>query len=120
MPQLDKLTFTTQIFWLFLTFFSLYWITSKKILPTILSIVRTRQLLLSKMALYTTSTEKETSQLDRINSDFQVALAESLFTYMKYADSNTSLWYKRQKNNPYWVVPATAINHYLYILSRVC
>lgn len=119
MPQLDKLTFTTQIFWLFLTFFTLYWVTSKKILPSILSILRTRQLLLSKMIVHTTRTEEETSQLSQVNSDFYVATLESLFGYMRYVDSSTYIWYRKQRNLPYWSTPAVAANNYLYMLSRI-
>lgn len=119
MPQLDKLTFTTQIFWLFITFFSLYWVVTRKILPTILSITRTRQLLLSKMTTFTAQTGKESVHLDKVNSDFYIATTENLLTYMKYLDSVTSSWYRAQSKRPHWITSVISINRYLYALSRI-
>jgi len=43
MPQLDIVTFTGQIFWLFVVFFVFYSIVLKQILPMLARILKTRQ-----------------------------------------------------------------------------
>ena len=52
MPQLDKFTFATQIFWLSFFFLSSYFITLNFFLPRILSILRLRN---SKLNYYKSS-----------------------------------------------------------------
>jgi hypothetical protein len=42
MPQLDNVTFLSQIFWCFLTFSSIYFILLKKILPHIAKVLKLR------------------------------------------------------------------------------
>lgn len=43
MPQLDKVTYLSQVFWLFVMFFSFYIIILKWMLPTIVTILKLRQ-----------------------------------------------------------------------------
>jgi F0F1-type ATP synthase membrane subunit b/b' len=43
MPQLDKVTFFSQLFWLFLFFLSFYGITASVILPKIAKIIKIRK-----------------------------------------------------------------------------
>lgn len=43
MPQLDKVTYLSQVFWLFVMFFSFYIIILKWMLPTIVTILKLRK-----------------------------------------------------------------------------
>jgi F-type H+-transporting ATPase subunit b len=43
MPQLDRVTFVSQIFWCLLTFSSLYFILLKKTLPQIAKVLKLRK-----------------------------------------------------------------------------
>jgi len=43
MPQFDKITFFTQIFWLTIIFFSFYFFTLKVFLPKIATVLKTRK-----------------------------------------------------------------------------
>jgi hypothetical protein len=47
MPQLDNVTYLSQIFWCFITFTSLYFILLKKILPHIAKILKLRKKLIN-------------------------------------------------------------------------
>lgn len=43
MPQLDKITFLSQVFWLIVVFISFYLVTLRYILPTIAQIIKVRK-----------------------------------------------------------------------------
>jgi hypothetical protein len=43
MPQFDKLTFFTQIFWLTIIFFGFYFVTLQTYLPKIAAVIKTRK-----------------------------------------------------------------------------
>lgn len=43
LPQLDALTFPSQIFWLIVSFVALYWLLSRKALPRVTDILEARQ-----------------------------------------------------------------------------
>jgi F-type H+-transporting ATPase subunit b len=43
MPQLDPITFPSQIFWLIILFSTLYWLLSRKALPRVSEILEARQ-----------------------------------------------------------------------------
>ena len=69
MPQLDHLSYLSQIFWLIVIFGSFYFITLTYILPTINQIIKTRK---EKLSSYTTDSSS-------------LKIEESLITY-KYQD----------------------------------
>jgi len=47
MPQFDKITFFTQIFWLLLIFFSFYFLTLQGVLPKLAAVLKSRKKKLS-------------------------------------------------------------------------
>jgi len=59
MPQLDKLTYSTQIFWLLVSFTSFYFIILKHILPNILLNIKTRENMINSMLTGNTSASTE-------------------------------------------------------------
>ena len=70
MPQLDYTTFASQLFWLVLTFFTLYMLLSQKALPAIRDVLQARQ--------------------DRISHDLEkaeLALAEAEEAKINYTQS---------------------------------
>lgn len=51
MPQLDKLSFATQIFWLLVVFFFMYVILLRYILPNIYKILKIRKEILESLKI---------------------------------------------------------------------
>lgn len=49
MPQLDKLTFSSQVFWFFLIYFTLYFLFLRFILPTIAAALKYRSNLIVRL-----------------------------------------------------------------------
>jgi len=78
MPQFDKITFFTQIFWLFIIFFSFYVVTLRVFIPEIAAVLKTRK---KKLAISTTgdvvspfkneldNVEKNTNSLLEVSSE---------------------------------------------------
>jgi len=79
MPQLDLLSFSSQIFWLIIIFFSLYFFSLKFILPSFLFIKRMR---LRKIYLANPSNFK-TKTVQRIKSITRLAYKTRVIKYLK-------------------------------------
>lgn len=75
MPQLDKLVFMSQLFWLILTFLTLYVFILKYILPTTAKTLKLRkkQILLNK-----NKTESLNSDRDAINLEYETVIQKIL------------------------------------------
>lgn len=67
MPQLDKLTYFTQIFWLLITFTTFYFVILKNILPNILLNIKTRENLTNNML---SSNEAASGEINKANNNF--------------------------------------------------
>jgi len=65
MPQLDKLTYTTQIFWLLLSFTSFYFIILKNVLPKILLNIKVRETIVNDMLVGNSDASAEVSQANQ-------------------------------------------------------
>lgn len=75
MPQIDHLSFITQIFWLVLIFVSLYFVTLRYILPAISAVVKIRKAKLGKLNNQMAEYEKE--EVD-IQTHYQETIGDSL------------------------------------------
>lgn len=80
MPQLDKLAYSTQIFWLLITFTSFYFVLLKNILPAILLNIKTRENLANNIVEENSSSSYEIKKANdtftKINSDISERLDE--------------------------------------------
>lgn len=72
MPQLDILTFTSQLFWLFLIFTLLYLVMTGYILPTIATILKLRFKLLSGGTTNSSSLGNEGTQIEKDSTSIVV------------------------------------------------
>ncbi len=98
MPQLDKLSYSTQIFWLLILFTSFYFIILKNILPSILLNIKTREDILNSMVSESSSSALEIktagSDYVKINSNITQTLGNYLsevFNLINKAYSYTSI-----------------------------
>lgn len=75
MPQLDKLVFMSQLFWLVLTFLTLYIFLLKYVLPVVAKTlkVRKKQILANK-----TQTAEFTTQQESINAEYENIITKTL------------------------------------------
>lgn len=64
MPQLDKLTYSTQIFWLLVCFTSFYFILLKNVLPNILLNIKTRESIINTTLNANSDSSLEVKQAD--------------------------------------------------------
>ena len=69
MPQLDKVTFFTQISWLLVLFFSLYVVLLKFILPKLALILKLRQRAVTRLLCDSNSFKKEAETRAQIYFD---------------------------------------------------
>lgn len=74
MPQLDVSTYSSQIFWLIICFFSLYFIMAQLILPKIGDIIEQRQ---NKIDDYINKAEEIKKQAESSLNKYQKALSEA-------------------------------------------
>ncbi len=82
MPQLDAITFATQIFWLLLLFVSFYFFVLKHILPNILLNLKVRQTVLGQLESNNSSSHTESiSTLENFNK-INLNLSQNLTTYL--------------------------------------
>ncbi len=82
MPQLDAITFATQIFWLLLLFVSFYFFVLKHILPNILLNLKVRQTALEQLESTNSSLHTESiSTLENFNK-INLNLSQNLNTYL--------------------------------------
>lgn len=82
MPQLDKLSYSTQIFWLLVLFTSFYFIILKHILPRILLNIKTRENIIDNMVSKSSNSVLEIksagSDYIKINSNIAKAVGDYL------------------------------------------
>nr|YP_009118108.1 ATP synthase F0 subunit 8 [Malawimonas californiana]AJF22882.1 ATP synthase F0 subunit 8 [Malawimonas californiana] len=67
MPQLDKYTYSSQIFWCLVTFFTIYGVLIKEILPNIAKILKIRKRLFNTYQDTLLQFKKEKSENDLNN-----------------------------------------------------
>lgn len=96
MPQLDKVTFASQIFWLFLSFFTLYFVTTKWLLPVISTLLKVRTKYLSKISSQVTSANEETEALEHDKNFFYRESMRNTLLYLQFVDKESISWYDRQ------------------------
>lgn len=84
MPQLDKVTFFSQYLWLVIFFLTFYFFVLKIVLPTIVTIFKTRKKKLDAMAAEVANLKKEESS---ILSNYDAVLIDS-FSNSKEVFSN--------------------------------
>lgn len=77
MPQLDKVTFFSQYFWLVIFFLTFYFFVLKVALPTIVTIFKVRKRKIQLMAAEVTNLKKEESS---ILSNYDAVLIDSFNT----------------------------------------
>ena len=99
MPQLDHLSYLSQVFWLIVIFGSFYFITLTYILPTISQIIKTRK---EKLSSYTTDSSSLKIEEKLLTYKYQEYLSKA-FTNSGKALSNalevSSTWSKEQLKN---------------------
>lgn len=92
MPQLDKITFLSQVFWLIVGFISFYLITLRFILPTIAEILKVRQKKIEYNSTQLTSFKEEESF---VTEQYETVLRNSLVESQKLlteAVQSSLLW----------------------------
>ena len=65
MPQFDKITFLTQIFWLFIIFFGFYFLTLRVFIPEIAAVLKTRK---KKLSLGSGGVAQFTEELHKVET----------------------------------------------------
>jgi len=88
MPQLDIVTFTGQVFWIFILFFIFYIILSKNVLPLVARILKARH---KKLELSRTTVDQFENENKETASNYSTYLVSSL--------SNLNNETKRKYNN---------------------
>ncbi len=83
MPQLDAITFSTQIFWLLILFVSFYFFVLKNILPNILLNLKVRQTTLNKLENNNTSLTTEVTLINNQVNKVNLNLSNSLNNYLE-------------------------------------
>jgi len=95
MPQLDKVTFLTQLFWLIIIFVSLYVTTVKWILPTVATILKARKKQLSLFEQQVSSLDVETQN---VLSEHDISITNSISETNKIlnnVNNISSTWYNQ-------------------------
>jgi hypothetical protein len=89
MPQLDKVTYSSQIFWCFITFSTLYFVLLRNILPKIAKVLEERKNLISNYENILNSFEKEEEQENTINDINIISTATDLLkSIIKFDNSD--------------------------------
>jgi len=86
MPQLDKLTFVSQLFWFFLLFFILYIILCQLIIPEISGYLKLRQIILGQNSI--PNFNVDVSRLPKHFSNIINANIEYLYSHLKVLSHN--------------------------------
>lgn len=74
MPQLDFATYSSQIFWLFVTFVTLYFMLARSLLPRVHEVMESRQ---SKIAHDMDRAEQLRHEAEEARANYEKALADS-------------------------------------------
>jgi len=69
MPQLDKVTFYSQVFWLLITFFSLHYIFLKEVLPSIAASLKYRHHILNSYSKVRNELTSESSRITELQKN---------------------------------------------------
>jgi F-type H+-transporting ATPase subunit b len=89
MPQLDSTWFTSQLFWLAITFVTLYVLLSRMVLPPLQDIIaRRKQTIESDIA----QAQHLKSQAEQARQDYERTLAEARFRAQKLIDDAISAY----------------------------
>jgi hypothetical protein len=102
MPQLDNVTYLSQIFWCFITFSTLYFVLLKNILPNIAKVLKIRNRLLN----YYNNLFKN---LNDINNSYVLNKSTDLSNLFSFISKNITVFnneYRNINNNEY-------LNNYL-------
>nr|AFZ64071.1 ATP synthase F0 subunit 8 [Phalansterium sp. PJK-2012] len=106
MPQLDKVTFFTQISWLLVVFFSLYVILLKFILPKLALILKLRQRRIAKFLSDSNSFKKEAETRAQIHFDI---LFRSVFVSNRILDETLKNFYLYEELNKIYMLQGSSI-----------
>lgn len=128
MPQLDKVTFLSQIFWLIVFFSILFWYVNNYLVPTIARNLKYRKILLSKF-------QNEISDLEIKKTNLLVNFDKNFVFFSKKIKENFKKESNEQElllNNKLFlenlskVFPAINLfnnykfNHNIYLLRKGC
>jgi|ThiBiot_750_plan_1041556.scaffolds.fasta_scaffold00821_9 predicted PurR-regulated permease PerM len=112
MPQLDTLSFFTQMFWFFLAFFILYYLVVNSTIPTISTILKIRNKI--KFVKPSDQAISQTNPLDKVISNLFTESKQSEFV----VQSKSKGWVDTSLNNVKEANFTTAYNTYLDNLSE--
>ena len=128
MPQLDKVTYLSQLFWLIIFFSFLFWYISGSVIPTIAKNLKYRKLLLSSFQSKVMLFEKKQSNiLNQFDFDF-LNLTKKIFEFFKADVSdqeillNTKLFMKDMSKtlSVIHVFNKVKYSHSIYNLRKGC
>jgi len=106
MPQLDKVTFFTQISWLLVVFFSLYVILLKFVLPKLALILKLRQRKIAKFLSDSNSFKKEAETRAQIHFDI---LFRSVLVSNRILDEILKNFYLYEELNKVYMLQGSSI-----------
>jgi hypothetical protein len=112
MPQLDNVTFLSQIFWCFITFSSLYFIVLKNILPNIAKVLKVRK----KLFDYYNSLF---NNINSINNNYIIVKSNDLSNLFSIINKNITNYndaYRTLNNDHY--VQNNLKNYSLFIIIK--
>lgn len=112
MPQLDNVTFLSQIFWCFITFSSLYFIVLKNILPNIAKVLKVRK----KLFDYYNSLF---NNINSINNNYIIVKSNDLSNLFSIINKNITNYndaYRTLNNDSY--VQNNLKNYSLFIIIK--
>lgn len=119
MPQLDKVTFASQVFWFFLSFFVLYLISIKWLLPSIARLLKIRKRYLNMLTENVNQSGTENMLLEKNKNFFYLESLKSSLLYLKYLDKQIINWFSYQIRQLPWKKENQKILNYIYKLSRL-
>lgn len=99
MPQLDKVTFFSQYFWLVLFFLSFYFFVLKAVLPTIVTIFKVRK---KTLELIVSDVETLKQEESTVLSNYDAVLVDSFNTSRNIFNDltlNSNLWIENSSKN---------------------
>lgn len=109
MPQLDKVTFYSQIFWLLIIFFSLHFVFLKTVLPKIASSLKYRNYIISSYTKVQQETFLERNKLINIQKDVFLIPTNKFLLYF----SNSELDILMLAN-----VTSSNFQNFLYVVNN--
>jgi hypothetical protein len=101
MPQLDKLTYSTQIFWLLTFFILFYFIILKNVLASILLNIKTRITLIEDMVSGNTNTSLE---IKNVTNSFVNLNTKALHNISNFLQNSSNVVMKYNKYLPLFII----------------